>query len=170
MKNREIERKFLVKDLPDLEKRNYEDITQGYLDYNTDSNYITRLRQILYMSHTGQMLGEDYFFTVKGVGLKDREEREAQIWRGVFSTFWSICGDNVVHKHRYHIPSEDSKHTVHLDIYKNELSGFVTAEVEFETHEECDAYKPESWFAEEVTDDKRYTNVHLAIDKKYPKN
>ena len=148
MKNREIERKFLVKDLPDLSQRNYEDITQGYLDYHSDSNYITRLRQVLYKSHFGEVIGEDYFLTIKGVGLKDREEREEQIWRGVFSKFWSICGDNVIHKHRYHIKSEDGKHTVHLDLYK-QFDGFVTAEVEFDTYEDCDVYKPESWFAEE---------------------
>ena len=37
-------------------------------------------------------------------------------------------------------------------------------EVEFDTLEECDSFIPLKWFGKEVTEDRRYTNMRLAID------
>jgi adenylate cyclase len=164
MKNKEIERKWLLKkeNLPDLSKMPYVDITQGYINSN-DSKLTFRLRQSLYMSNTKNLIGEEYTMTIKGEGTKEREERESVLWRPQFSTFWSLCKNNTIHKHRYEYPGKNGE-KIEIDIYKNGLEGFYTVEVEFENLEECDNYQPEEWFGEEVTEDFKYTNFYLATN------
>ena len=162
-KNREIERKFLVqeKNLPNLTKMNYMDIVQGYFtDFH--SEYIYRLRQVLFKSHEGDMMGEDYYQTIKGTGTKERDEYDKRIWRDTFSAFWPLCRDISLHKNRYEMKSGDA--LIQLDIYKNGLEGLFTVEVEFQNIEDCDSYIPPEWFGEEVTEDVRYSNLQLAVN------
>ena len=165
MKNREIERKWLVdeKDLPDLSKMPFIDITQGYID-STDSKLTFRLRQSLYMSNQKNLIGEEYTMTIKGEGLKDREERESIIWKPQFTTFWPLCRNNIIHKHRYEYPLKDNK-IVQIDIFKNDLKDLLMLEIEFDTIEECDNYKPEKWFGKEVTEKEEWTNFYMAKNK-----
>ena len=44
------------------------------------------------------------------------------------------------------------------------LKGLYTAEVEFNTEEECDAFIPLPWFGMELTHDTRYSNFQLAVN------
>ena len=164
IKNREIERKFIVfeENLPDLSKSGYMDITQGYI-YEMGSKYVFRLRQILYTSKNGFVLSDEYYQTIKGSRFKEREEYETYIWKNTFSTFWPLCKNRSVHKFRYEIPIKNSNRSAFLDIYKNELKGLFTVEVEFGSIEECDSFIPPSWFGEEVTENINYTNVNLAL-------
>ena len=47
-----------------------------------------------------------------------------------------------------------------LDIYPSDL---VIVEVEFASLEEAEAFTPPSWFGEEVTGNKQYSNAQLAL-------
>jgi len=163
-KNREIERKFLISEenLPDLSKASYMDMTQGYLP-NFNDKYVFRLRQVIYMNNKKVKLGDEYFQAIKGDGAKDRPEFEDQIWKDTFYTFWPLCDKFAIHKHRYEIIEKDNI-IVYLDIYKNQHKGLYTVEVEFDTLEECDAFKPLSWFGREVTEEREYKNVIMALE------
>jgi CYTH domain-containing protein len=165
MKNREIERKFIVdeKNLPDLSKSGYMDINQGYI-HGLGNQYVFRLRQVIYISKDGTVLSSEYFQTIKGSGFKEREEYEATIWNNTFSVFWPLCKNKSVHKFRYEIPIENGDRSAFLDIYKNELKGLFVVEVEFGSIKECDSFIPLPWFGEEVTQNPDYTNVNLALN------
>jgi adenylate cyclase len=165
MKNTEIERKFLVSkdNLPDLSKRNYMDVSQGYIQ-NIGSNYIYRLRQVLHMSPNGYSLGEQYFQTIKGFGLKVREEYEIELLRPQYHQLWPLCKNISIHKYRYEIAIEGCEYEAYLDVYKNEFEGLITVEVEFKNEAECDSFVPLSWFGREVTHEKEYTNFSLSIN------
>jgi len=167
MKNIEIERKYLIKEnnLPNLDNMNYMDITQGYI-HDISNNLLFRLRQVIYMSHTGEMLGTDYFQTIKGLDGVERPKYEAQIWYSVFSKFWILCEKNSLHKFRYLIRRKDSSEFIHLDVYKNELKGLHTVDVEFHDNESANKYVPEEWFGTEITNNPLYANVYLAYKKK----
>lgn len=165
MKNTEIERKFLVsiENLPDLSKRNYMDVSQGYIQ-SVGCSYVYRLRQVLHMSSDGYNLGEQCFQTIKGLGLKVREEYEIELLKPQYHQLWPLCKNISIHKFRYEIPIEGYEHSAYIDIYKNELEGLITVEVEFNTEERCDAFVPPAWFGREVTEEKEYTNFHLSIN------
>ena len=163
MKNKEIERKFLIdKDkIPfDLEKINYSNILQGYIT-SIDNSFVFRLRQILYCEPSSYVLFEKYFQTIKGKGSKIRDEYEIELTKEQFSKIWLLCKNIIVHKFRYELKTANNE-IIYLDVYKNQLRGLYTAEVEFDTIEDCDAYKPESWFGEEVTNNYDYTNLNLS--------
>lgn len=175
MINKEIERKFLVEEekLPDLSNHEILDVSQGYI-CAIDEEYVFRLRQVIKMSPTKELIGTHYYQTIKGAGSKEREEYDAEIPQGVFSTFWPACKNLFIHKLRYDLPIpprfEKKIKKIHLDIYKNslngensfDLKGRYTVEVEFFDRETCDSFKPFDWFGEEVTEDHLYTNVNLA--------
>jgi CYTH domain-containing protein len=120
------------------------------------------------MSRNNYSLGEQYYQTIKGFGTKKREEFEVELLKPQFSTLWPLCNNLIIHKYRYEIPLEGGKHA-DLDIYKNELKGLYTVEVEFDTEEECDSFMPPDWFGLEVTEDSRYSNFQLTLNG-LPKN
>lgn len=166
MKNVEIERKFLVeeKNLPDLSRQVYMDIIQGYPEGSESSSLVYRLRQILHMSPTNSFLGEQYFQTIKGKEFKKRAEYETELLIQQFKLNWPMCSKIVLNKKRYVLPLQEYGHLkMHLDIYKNNLKGLYSIEVEFESEEDCDNFNPPEWFGREVTDDIRFSNLHLAI-------
>jgi len=150
MKHLEIERKFLVDELPpNLEQYRCESIQQGYLTNSGVRNEV-RLRKI----------GTQYYLTVKGLGGRIREEREVSLSKGQFDTLWPCTRGQRIEKTRYFIPI-DSK-TVELDVYDGSLAGLVVAEVEFKSPEECSSFTPLDWFSREVSSDPAYRNESLA--------
>lgn len=167
MKNKEIERKFIInpENIPfDLNKMDYRDITQGYVT-SIDKTFIFRLRHVLYRSHLdGDLLGEEFFQTIKGKGTKIRDEFEIKLWKNQFSQLYSLCNDKQIHKFRFELPCDNNIHRIYLDQYKNELNGLWTLEVEFDSVKECDSYQPPSWFGEEVTENIEYSNFQLSIN------
>ena len=152
--SQEIERKFLVKELPaDLENYLHNEIIQGYLIV-TDNYIEVRIRK----------KGDKYFETVKaGSGLV-RKESEKEITKEVFWDHWPLTEGKRVEKVRYDIEYEDV--LIELDIYSGDLEGLVVAEVEFASEEESVSFVPPSWFGKEVTHDERYKNKNLALHGK----
>lgn len=165
MKNTEIERKFLIeeKNLPDLSKMYYRDIIQGYIQDMGD-NYIYRLRQVLHFSPTNAHLGQQYFQTIKSKDIMIREEYEIELLKTQFSIIWPLCKNISVHKKRYDIILDSyGDYNVYLDLYKNDLLGLFTIEVEFNNEINCHNFKKPDWFGGEITEDVKFSNYNLAL-------
>lgn len=152
-KNLEIERKFLIKTLPaNINSYSHQDITQGYIV--ADKDHEIRLRK----------KGDKYFKTIKTGSGKIRTEEEYEITKEQFETEWPLVESRIIDKTRYKIPYQN--HTIELDIYKKNLDGLLTAEVEFDNEEESNKFELPEYFDTELTDDPNYKNKNLALKGK----
>jgi CYTH domain-containing protein len=151
-KYREIERKFLVKTLPDLSKAQQTYIHQGYLTQASDSVEI-RLRQ----------KDKQYFITVKSGAGMVRSEREISVDKKQFETLWPDTQGKRIEKHRW-TGQLNTLLTFELDIFMGALEPLVVVEVEFPSRQQAENFQPPDWFGREVTDDKRYKNKALAMN------
>lgn len=150
-KSLEIERKFLVDELPDLGDRvKCEDILQGYLAVAEDGTEV-RLRR----------KGSRCFQTIKGSGDMVRTEYEIALTPEQFAALWPATEGMRVEKTRYEIGYQGQ--TIELDVYHGELEGLRTAEIEFKSVTESTAFEVPNWFGMEVTCDHRYKNKYLAL-------
>ena len=149
--NREIERKFLVKWLPDDLKRSRSFvIEQGYLAAEPPSRQV-RLRK------TGRTVS----LTFKVRRDRHREEREIKLSPKQFAALWPGTAGRRLRKVRYEIPWDNLM--IELDIYSGRHAGLVVAEVEFPDRASCRKFKAPWWFGREVTGEKGYSNVRLAL-------
>jgi len=149
--NREIERKFLVKRVPDnLKKLRCSTIEQGYLATESPGRQV-RLRK---RGHTASL-------TVKIGRGSHREEREIKLSPKQFAALWPGTAGRRLRKVRYEIPWDNV--LIELDIYRGRHAGLVVAEVEFPDRASYRRFKAPSWFGREVTGEKRYSNVRLAL-------
>jgi adenylate cyclase len=144
----EVERKFLVSDLPDLTGTDADEIEQGYLAIGADGEVRVRRK------------GPKLVLTAKrGEGLS-REEAEIELDPERFDQLWPLTEGRRLHKRRYVIPHGDLR--IEVDVYEGDLEGLLVAEVEFPSEEEAKAFEPPDWLGEEVTGDHRYLNETLA--------
>ena len=149
--NREIERKFLVKWLPDnLKRARHFIIEQGYLATESAGRQV-RLRKT----------GKATSLTFKVGRSSHREEREIKLSPKQFAALWPGTAGRRLRKVRYEI-SWDSV-MIEIDIYRGRHAGLVVAEVEFPNTASCRRFKAPWWFGREVTGEKRYSNVRLAL-------
>jgi adenylate cyclase len=148
----EIERKFLVSTLPNLQKLEAFQVRQGYLTSVADSVEV-RLRQ----------KGAAYFMTLKsGAGLQ-RLEYEILIDKSQFDALWPATDGRRIEKTRYLGNLED--HLIfELDVFSGRLASLILVEVEFETVNAATNFTPPAWFGLDVTDDKRFKNKTLAMN------
>ena len=142
----EIERKFKIKSLPDLNKYEYRVIEQGYLC--TDP--VMRVRKE----------DDKYYMTYKGKGFLEREEYNLPLNKESYEHLVKKADGVIITKNRYLIPY--GEHTIELDVFKGAHEGLIIAEVEFETKEKALAFVAPDWFAEDVTEDPGYTNSNLS--------
>ena len=146
----EIERKFLVAQLPDLREATSAVIQQGYVSQPDDSVSM-RLRQA----------DQIYFLTVKrGEGVI-RAECEAEITADQFEAFWPLTQGRRVEKTRWtgRLASGD---LFELDVFAGSLAPLRLVEVEFATEEAAAAFQPPEWFGREVTENPAFGNKALA--------
>ena len=144
----EIERKFLVKELPaNLELYEQHRISQGYLC--TDP--VVRIRRS----------NDDYFLTYKGQGLMAREEHEFPISAEAFEHMLPKIDGILIDKIRYLIPLDET-HTAELDVFQGKLAPLRLVEVEFESVEDANAFVPPAWFGDDVTNSGEYHNSNLS--------
>ena len=147
----EIERKFLVTTLPDdLALRPHNKIAQGYLAIGADGSEV-RLR----------CKGAQHYQTIKSEGGLSRAEYETELTQDQFQTLWPATEGRRVEKTRYDIILSRVK--IEVDVYRGDLSGLCTAEVEFASEPESQIFDVPSWFGIEVTEDPRYKNKNLAV-------
>lgn len=149
----EIERKFLVKDLPEA-YREYpmQKIEQAYLCVSP----VVRVRKS----------NDDYYLTCKGPGLLVREETELKLTEESYRHLLEKADGQVIAKRRYCIPF--GAHTIELDVFDGHLAPLVVAEVEFSAVNEARDFVPPAWFGKEVTDDPAYTNAALSLQALAP--
>ena len=142
----EIERKFTVKELPNLSDYDYHIMEQGYL--NTDP--VVRVRKE----------DDEYYLTYKGKGLLAREEYNLPLNKEAYYHLVEKSDGIIIRKKRYLIPF--GKYTIELDVFAAPYENLIIAEVEFDSEEEAIAFQPPEWFDEDVTMDRRYHNSNLS--------
>jgi len=146
----EIERKFLVRKLPDdLTSYPKNEIAQGYL-VSLDDGLQVRLRKT----------GERYSLTYKRGTGNVREEREVELTANQFETLWPATDGKRLVKTRYEIRL--GEHVVEIDVYHGRHEGLVVAEVEFDDEEAAKNFQRPDWLGDDVTGDPRYSNQLLA--------
>ena len=148
---REIERKFLLKRLPDgLTGYPHEEIAQGYLAVERGGIQV-RLRK----------KGNVRSLTYKRGNKTAREEREVRLSPEQFDALWPATAGRRLTKIRYDVPWK--KHTIEVDVYTGRHDGVVVAEVEFDDEKTCREFVPPDWIGEDVTGKSRYSNVMMAL-------
>ena len=144
----EIERKYLVRRLPDdLSKYEAKKIAQGYLC--TDP--VVRIRRS----------NDNYYMTYKGDGLMVREEYNLPLTREAYEHLLPKIDGLLIAKTRYLIPLTD-RLTAELDVFEGILSALTLVEVEFDSVEDANAFVPPEWFGEDVTESGKYHNSYLS--------
>lgn len=156
----EIERKFLVKRLPEnIDSFPHVEIEQAYLC----TSPTLRIRR----------MGDDYILTVKehltsaSSAICNREE-EFSLSAESFRRLSAKC-ESSLSKTRYRInlrsQTGDGLYvglTAELDIFHGRHQGLLLVEVEFPNTEAADAFVAPDWFGEDVSADPRYRNSFLA--------
>jgi adenylate cyclase len=146
----EVERKFLVGELPDLDGAAADEIEQGYLAIGAEGEVRVR--------HKGDAL---VLTAKRGEGLS-RQEAEIELDRERFDELWPLTEGRRLHKRRHVVPHGDLK--IEVDVYAGDLEGLVVAEVEFASEDDARRFDPPQWLGEEVTGDRRYLNETLAAE------
>jgi len=148
----EIERKFLVADLPaGIEAQRSEPIAQGYLAIAPDGVEVRVRRR-----------GAATTITVKSGPAMVRVEEEIPIDEAVFARLWPLTEGRRIDKVRHYVPL-DGGLTAELDVYAGALDGLRTAEIEFPSEAAAGAFALPPWLGEEVTGDPAYANQALAL-------
>ena len=143
----EIERKYLLKKLPDnLDTYRHRHLEQGYLC----TAPVVRIRKD----------DDRYELTYKSGGMMVRQEYNLLLTKESYEHLKKKVDGRLITKKRYMIPYE--KYMIELDVFENDLAPLVLAEVEFETEGEANSFTPPEWFGKDVTFSKAYHNSVLS--------
>lgn len=149
MKPMEIERKYLIRRLPEnLSQYQCKKIAQGYIC----TNPVVRIRKS----------DDEYYLTYKGKGLMAREEYNLPLTQEGYEHMLPKIDGRLIEKSRYLIPL-DGKLTAELDIFEGDLAPLIIVEVEFDSLDEANSFIPPEWFGEDVTESRKYHNSNLAL-------
>ncbi len=146
----EIERKYLITadHLPqNLDEYPFREIEQGYLC--TDP--VVRIRKD----------NDEYFLTYKSKGLMAREEYNLPLTKEAYLHLRSKVDGRIISKKRYMIPLGDCL-MIELDIFLEDLTPLMLAEVEFPDEFSANHFTPPAWFGEDVTFSSDYHNSTLS--------
>jgi adenylate cyclase len=147
----EIERKFLVGDLPaGLDEG--ERIAQGYLAIAGDGVEVRIRRR-----------GSTTTLTVKSGPAHVRFEEEIPIDERQFDSLWPLTDGRRVSKTRHRLAVEPGL-LAELDVFDGDHEGLLVAEIEFPSVEASERFTPPAWLGQEVTGDRRYANQSLALE------
>lgn len=145
----EIERKFLVhQEMWNNENpKEHKQIRQGYLLSQPDKTIRVRVA------------GEKGFITIKGKAEgAGRPEYEYEIPLNEAHELIDRFADRVIEKIRYYIHYKNKLWEV--DKFEGDNAGLMIAEIELNDADE--SFEKPAWAGEEVTEDPKYLNVHLA--------
>jgi CYTH domain-containing protein len=144
----EIERKFLVSELPDnLDSYQHDEIEQWY--FVLEDNVEERIRH----------RWNRFYHTKKVWHWEMREEYESKITKEEFNLLWPKTEWKRIYKTRYIIPYNN--HKIELDIYHDKLEWLIVCEVEFNNEEESKKFKLPDRFWLEITNNNNYKNRNL---------
>lgn len=133
----EIERKFLVSDLPDLSKLTLVRYERYYV-YQTDGIEVRV-----------QKKGDAFEFERKvQTDVLTRETQKIQITEGEFDFFKNIANRSII-RVSYIIETTPK---ISIKMYEGVFQGLVRAEVEFDSAEAAYAFEPPVWFGREITE------------------
>ena len=145
----EIERKYLIKKLPeDLAQYPHMEMEQAYLC----TEPVVRVRKE----------GEDYVLTYKSKGLMVREEYNLPLDEASYQHLLTKIDGRLIRKKRYMIPLNDSL-TIELDVFEDDLAPLLLAEVEFPDEASALSFTPPEWFGTDVTFSSEYHNSTLSL-------
>ena len=144
----EIERKYLLKELPDLSKYEFHKIEQAYLCISP----VVRVRRE----------DDTYYMTYKGGGMMAREEYNLPLTEESYQHLKQKADGNVIGKTRYLIPLGVDDLIAEVDVFDSPFAPLVMAEVEFESEEAANTFVAPEWFGEDVTFDGRYHNSYMS--------
>lgn len=149
MKPMEIERKYLIRRLPEnLSQYQCKKIAQGYIC----TNPVVRIRKS----------DDEYYLTYKGKGLMAREEYNLPLTQEGYEHMLPKIDGRLIEKSRYLIPL-GGKLTAELDIFEGDLAPLIIVEVEFDSLDAANSFIPPEWFGEDVTESRKYHNSNLAL-------
>jgi len=144
----EIERKFLVKQLPEnLSSYKFHIIEQAYLC----TEPVIRIRK----------QDDEFILTYKSKGFLSREEYNLPLDNDAYLHLKTKADGIIISKKRYLIPLT-SDLTIELDIFDAPYQDLQLAEVEFSCEKTAKAFVPPHWFGEEVTYSPDYQNSTLS--------
>lgn len=147
---KEIERKFLIEEMPFTENiigRQY--ISQNYLATGDEEVRIRYKKE--------RNTEPDLTLSIKrGSGL-EREEITNIITRETYNQLALNCSTKPIIKTR--ILVQHGKHLLEIDTYENHP--LIVGEVEFGSLKEAESFIPPTWFGQEVTEDASYKNQNL---------
>jgi CYTH domain-containing protein len=151
-KHVEIERKFLLTELPErVRSEGASEVSQGWIP---GADLQERVRWV----RNGR--GEEFTRTLKfGTGIR-RTEIEEETTRDVFESLWALTAGRRVEKRRYEVPEGDL--VWEIDQFTDR--DLVLAEVELPT-EDSEVRVPgwlKPYVVREVTDEAEYVNLNLA--------
>ena len=149
MKPMEIERKYLIRRLPEnLSQYQCKKIAQGYIC----TSPVVRIRKS----------DDEYYLTYKGKGLMAREEYNLPLTQEGYEHMLPKIDGRIIEKSRYLIPLY-GKLTAELDIFEGDLAPLIIVEVEFDSLDAANSFIPPEWFGEDVTESRKYHNSNLAL-------
>ena len=151
--NKEIEKKYAIKKLPDnIEIIKIQDIQQTFL--YRDINTHIRIRKLTNRKDKTTQ----YVYTVKTKGdiqynndwnIARKYEIENCISKEEYEELIQKRITNIISKTRINVPIENG-FIVEIDIYYDYLEGLITAEIEFSDEETAKLFKKPDWLGEEL--------------------
>ena len=156
----EIERRFLVKDLSNLDLSQYKckRIIQDYL-YKDKFTAIRKRKTVI-----DDNVSFTYTIKTRKIGISVNE-LENEISEEEYNNLKVHPNFNHIDKIRYIIPYIDNLN-IELDVFNDNFDGIVFAEIEFNSEEQAHSVKLPEWFGPEITN--KLTNSDMAsrsIDK-----
>ncbi len=149
----EIERKFLIKDMPNLSLYDSKKLVQGYLC----TNPTVRVRKE----------DDEYYLTYKGKGFISKEEYNLPLTKEAFEQLIVKAEGNIISKTRYLVPlgknAKGNELVAEVDVFEAPFAPLVFLEVEFQSVEEADDFAIPEWFGDDVTDKPEYYNSNMAM-------
>lgn len=149
----EIERKFLINNIDNLDLTKYKkkSIIQDYLYFDRLS--CIRKRKIESNNEI------KYTYTIKtdktGISVN---EIEKEIDEKTYNSLEKNDKYITINKDRYIIPYKN--HKIELDIFKEKYEGIIFAEIEFESVEIANNFELPKWFGKEISEN--ITNAEMA--------
>ena len=154
----EIERKWLVEEVPNGEFISAKRIVQGYVISNKNESVRIRCSTDEFNPNREY----EYKMTIKsGSGLV-RQETEFDITSDQYDILWKLTEGKRIFKTRYVFDIENGL-KAEFDIFKDSIiTPLRMVEVEFPDEETANNFQPLDWFGEEVTENPFYINANLA--------
>ncbi|MFY9984042.1 MAG: hypothetical protein WAK31_04760 [Chthoniobacterales bacterium] len=148
----EIERKFLIRNLPDdFFQLPHVEIVQGYVALDP-SGVAVRLRQ----------WGTKYRMTVKSDRADFHIEREIVLTEEQFAELWPATEGRRLRKVRYQVPHQE--YVIEVDVYRGRAEGLIVAELEFPDQKSRANFQKPDWLGTEISGLEQYSNHALATE------